>query len=51
MKAAKKLIADSGLRIIAIDDLDLAAKKAVKLSQIQALARDAGVDVKFEAKK
>ena len=32
--AAKKLIADSGLRMFAIDDLDEAAKTAVKLGSI-----------------
>lgn len=44
---AKKLIADSGLRIYADDDLDTAAQKAVKFSKIVRLAREANVDVKF----
>lgn len=41
---AKKLIAESGLRIIASDDLDLAAKKACTLAEIVRLANS--VDVK-----
>lgn len=45
---AKVLIEESGLRIFAIDDLDDAAKKVVKLSNIVELAREASVDVKFE---
>ena len=47
--AAKKLIADSGLRLIAIDDLDEAASKAVQLSHIVSLARKAQVQVSFTA--
>ncbi|TPX41920.1 hypothetical protein SeLEV6574_g05859 [Synchytrium endobioticum] len=46
--AAKKLIADSGLRMFAIDDLDEAAKTAVKLGSIVNLARSAGVGIEFE---
>jgi len=46
--AAKKLIKDSGLRMFAIDDLDVAATKAVQLSNIVAMARKADVKVKFE---
>ncbi|KAJ3137640.1 hypothetical protein HK100_000552 [Physocladia obscura] len=46
--AAKKLIADSGLRIISIDDLDAAASKAVQMSKIVELGRKAGVQVNFE---
>ncbi|ORX60239.1 succinate-CoA ligase [Hesseltinella vesiculosa] len=45
---AKKLIADSGLRITAIDDLDIAAKKAVGYANILTTARDAGIKIKFE---
>lgn len=45
---ARVLIEESGLRIFAIDDLDEAAKKVVKLSNIVELAREASVDVKFE---
>ncbi|KAI8908365.1 ATP-grasp domain-containing protein, partial [Gorgonomyces haynaldii] len=48
VEAAKKLIRESGLRMFSIDDLDEAASKAVKMSNIVALARTAGVDVKFE---
>ncbi|KAJ3322008.1 hypothetical protein HDU76_013972 [Blyttiomyces sp. JEL0837] len=46
--AAKKLIQESGLRIISIDDLDIAAQKAVQMSHIVKLGRQAGVNVKFE---
>eukprot|EP00842_Homolaphlyctis_polyrhiza_P001555 jgi/Hompol1/23/HPOL_005203-RA len=48
VEAAKKLIKESGLRMYSIDDLDEAASKAVKLSNIVTLARQAGVNVKFE---
>nr|KAF6428555.1 succinate-CoA ligase ADP-forming subunit beta [Rousettus aegyptiacus] len=44
---AKALIADSGLKILACDDLDEAAKMVVKLSEIVTLAKQAQVDVKF----
>ncbi|KAI8339402.1 hypothetical protein BC941DRAFT_420390 [Chlamydoabsidia padenii] len=44
---AKKLIADSGLRIFAVDDLDTAAQKAVNFSSIVTMARKADIDVKF----
>ncbi|KAJ3131508.1 hypothetical protein HDU88_003393 [Geranomyces variabilis] len=46
--AAKKLIKESGLRIISVDDLDVAASKAVQMSNIVGMARKAGVQVKFE---
>lgn len=45
---AKALIADSGLKILACDDLDEAAKMVVKLSEIVTLAKEAHVDVKFQ---
>ncbi|CAH0722584.1 unnamed protein product, partial [Brenthis ino] len=45
---ARKLIADSGLRIVPRDDLDEAAKLVVQLSEIVALAKQAGVEVKFD---
>ncbi|KAI9141521.1 hypothetical protein BKA69DRAFT_397379 [Paraphysoderma sedebokerense] len=45
--AAKKLIKDSKLRIISIDDLDEAAKKSVALSEIVQLARKANVNISF----
>ncbi|OZJ06701.1 Succinate--CoA ligase [ADP-forming] subunit beta, mitochondrial [Bifiguratus adelaidae] len=48
VEEAKKLIEESGLRIFAVDDLDEAAQKAVQLSKIVKMAREAQVDVKFE---
>ncbi|RWS13272.1 succinyl-CoA ligase [ADP-forming] subunit beta-like protein [Dinothrombium tinctorium] len=45
---AKALIIASGLRILACDDLDEAAKIACKLSAIVGLAKSASVEVKFE---
>ncbi|XP_025033046.1 succinate--CoA ligase [ADP-forming] subunit beta, mitochondrial-like [Python bivittatus] len=44
---AKVLIAESGLKILACDDLDKAAKMAVKLSEIMSLAKELQIDVKF----
>ncbi|KAK9710116.1 succinate--CoA ligase beta chain [Basidiobolus ranarum] len=46
--AANKLIQESGLRIFSIDDLDDAAKKAVDLSSIVEMARQADLKIKFE---
>ncbi|KAL0850157.1 hypothetical protein ABMA28_012032 [Loxostege sticticalis] len=48
---ARKLIAESGLRIVPRDDLDEAAKLAVQLSEIVSLAKKAGVEVKFDIPK
>ncbi|KAI9351339.1 ATP-grasp domain-containing protein [Obelidium mucronatum] len=48
VEAAKKLIAESGLRMFSIDDLDAAASKAVQMSKIVELGRQAGVEVNFE---
>jgi len=48
VKEAKDIIENSGLRIMLLDDLDIAAKKAVKISKIMELARDAQLDVSFE---
>ncbi|OWR49404.1 succinate--CoA ligase [ADP-forming] subunit beta, mitochondrial [Danaus plexippus] len=48
---ARKLIADSGLRIVPRDDLDEAAQLAVQLSEIVSLAKKAGVEVKFDIPK
>ncbi|KAI0244763.1 succinate--CoA ligase beta chain [Massospora cicadina] len=48
VEAGKKLIADSGLRIITCDDLDEAAQKAVRLSEIVKMANEAKVNVSFE---
>jgi len=45
---AKALIAASPLKILAIDNLDEAAKMVVRLSDIMSLAEQASVDVKFE---
>ncbi|XP_055352466.1 succinate--CoA ligase [ADP-forming] subunit beta, mitochondrial-like [Paramacrobiotus metropolitanus] len=45
---AKVLIASSGLKILAEDNLDDAAKMAVKLAQIVRLAKEGGLHVKFE---
>ncbi len=47
---ARSLIAESGLRIIAVDDLDLAAKKACTLAQIVRLANTVDVKVGVESK-
>jgi len=44
---AKALIAMSNLRILACDNLDDAAKMAVKLSDIVTMARQANLDVNF----
>ncbi|KAJ3184829.1 beta' subunit [Gaertneriomyces sp. JEL0708] len=49
--AAKKLIRESGLKIIAEDDLDEAARKSVAMSKIVESARKAGVDVAIEIPK
>ncbi|CAG8585835.1 5816_t:CDS:2, partial [Scutellospora calospora] len=51
VEAAKKLIAESGLRIISADDLDEAASKSVQLSKIIELAREANINVSFELPK
>jgi succinyl-CoA synthetase beta subunit len=45
---AKVLIASSGLKILACDNLDEAARLAVKLSNIVSLAKSAKVDINFE---
>lgn len=47
--AARALIAQSGLRIISIDDMDVAAKMVVGMSSIVSKSREIGVNVKFEA--
>jgi len=44
---ARKLIEDSGLRMLAINDLDTAAQKAVKMAQIMDLAKKADLEVEF----
>jgi succinyl-CoA synthetase beta subunit len=45
---AKSLMAQSGLRLISADDLDEAAAKAVKMSQILELAEVGHLNVSFE---
>ncbi|CAH0386175.1 unnamed protein product [Bemisia tabaci] len=45
---AKVLIASSGMKILPVDNLDEAARLAVKLSSIVGLARSAHLDVNFE---
>ncbi|CAG0889394.1 unnamed protein product, partial [Cyprideis torosa] len=45
---AKALMASSGLRILACDNLDEAAHMVVKLSDIVGIAKAAMIDVKFE---
>jgi succinyl-CoA synthetase beta subunit len=45
---AKALIAQSELRILAVDNLEEAARMIVKLADIVTLAREANFDVKFE---
>ncbi|XP_023246294.1 succinate--CoA ligase [ADP-forming] subunit beta, mitochondrial [Copidosoma floridanum] len=45
---AKALIANAGLKIVPVDDLDEAARVAVKLSTIVKLAQSANLSVNFE---
>ncbi|XP_011505101.1 PREDICTED: succinyl-CoA ligase [ADP-forming] subunit beta, mitochondrial isoform X2 [Ceratosolen solmsi marchali] len=45
---AKALIANAGLKIVPVDDLDEAARVAVKLSTIVKLAHSANLNVNFE---
>merc|ERR1719192_2520773 len=45
---AKVMIGSSGLKILPINDLDEAARLAVKLSDIVGIAKEAHVDVNFE---
>ena len=45
---AKVLVASSGMKILPSDDLEEAARLAVKLSSIVGLAKAAKLDVKFE---
>ncbi len=45
---AKVMIGSSGMKILPVDNLDEAARLAVKLSNIIGIARDAKVDVQFE---
>lgn len=48
VEAAKKLIEDSGLRMLTADDLGEAAEKAVRVVDIINLAKKAQLDVNFE---
>ena len=48
MNEARKLIAESGLRLVPRDNLDEAARLVVQLSEIVNLAKKAGVEVKFD---
>lgn len=45
---AKKLMLDSGLRILSADDLDDAAQKSVNADRIIEIAEKSGLDVSFE---
>jgi len=45
---AKDILESSGLRIIAAEDLDDAAQKAVKVTNIIEMARQAKLNVSFE---
>lgn len=48
VEKAKQLIDESGMRMLTADDLQDAAEKAVKVSQILRMAREAHLDVHFE---
>ncbi|EGG24128.1 succinate-CoA ligase [Cavenderia fasciculata] len=45
---AKKIMEESGLRLIAADDLDEAAEKSVRIADIVTLAEKADLDVSFK---
>jgi len=45
---AKVMIGSSGMKILPVDNLDEAARLAVKLSNIVGIARDAQLDVNFQ---
>jgi succinyl-CoA synthetase beta subunit len=48
VEAARKLMDESGLRLIAATDLDEAAKKAVRIVDIVKLAEQADLDISFQ---
>merc|ERR1712141_94960 len=48
---AKVMIGSSGMKILPVDNLDEAARLAVKISKIVEIAKDAAVDLSFGAKK
>ena len=45
---AKQLIKESGLKMISIDDLDVAAKRVVVMSRIHEIAKEEGLNVSFD---
>ena len=45
---AKKLMIESGMRVIIVDDLDEAAEKVVKMSHIVEMAKSTNIKVNFE---
>jgi len=48
VEAARKIMEESGLRLIAATDLDEAAQKAVRISEIVKLAEQANLDISFQ---
>jgi len=48
VEAARKIMEESGLRLIAAGDLDEAASKAVRISEIVKLAEQAQLDISFQ---
>lgn len=48
VEEAKRILEASGLRVIPADDLDDAAQKAVRVSQIVSMAEEASLQVSFE---
>lgn len=47
VEAAKKLVAECGIKMIATDDLEDASSKAVKIAEICTSAEDVGLEVSF----
>ncbi|KYR01212.1 succinate-CoA ligase (ADP-forming) [Tieghemostelium lacteum] len=47
VQSAKKIMEESGLRLIAADDLDDAAQKAVKIAEIVSLAEKSELEISF----
>jgi succinyl-CoA synthetase beta subunit len=47
VEQAKEMIQNSGLRIVSVDDLELAAKRVVELSEVVQKAKDAHVKIQF----
>jgi len=48
VKEAQELIEDSGLRMLTTDDLQEAAQRAVRVAEIQKLAKEAHLNVSFD---